>query len=100
MKVAKEQASIREEAADYQKSGQVVPDHLIKKYNKALRQKLRHGAQDKHRDTNDGHPPKPPQDEKAQTAPKEPANTHHSRHPLAPSPEPRMAVPVVGLMTP
>jgi len=43
MKVAKEQASIREKAADYTKDGKEVPDELVRKYNKALRQKLRHG---------------------------------------------------------
>jgi len=40
MKVAKEQASVREEAADYTKDGLRVPDELVRKYNKALRQKL------------------------------------------------------------
>lgn len=41
MKVAKEQANIREKAADYTKEGRQVPDDLVRKYNKALRQKLR-----------------------------------------------------------
>lgn len=40
MKVAKEQASIREKAADYTKEGRLVPDELVRRYNKALRQKL------------------------------------------------------------
>lgn len=40
MKVAKEQASIREKAADYTKEGRQVPDELVRRYNKALRQKL------------------------------------------------------------
>lgn len=41
MRVAKEQALIREQAADYAKEGRQVPDDLVRKYNKALRQKLR-----------------------------------------------------------
>uniref|UniRef100_A0A7S4PYU0 Uncharacterized protein n=1 Tax=Alexandrium monilatum TaxID=311494 RepID=A0A7S4PYU0_9DINO len=43
MKVAKEQANLREKAADYTRDGKQVPDELVRKYNKALRQKLRHG---------------------------------------------------------
>jgi len=43
MKVAKEQASLREKAADYTRDGKQVPDDLVRKYNKALRQKLRSG---------------------------------------------------------
>lgn len=43
MKVAKEQAAIREKAADYSKEGRQVPDELVRKYNKVLRQKLRSG---------------------------------------------------------
>lgn len=43
MKVAKEQASIREKAADYTREGRQVPEDLVKKYNKTLRQKLRSG---------------------------------------------------------
>jgi len=42
MKVAKEQASIREKAADYTRDGKQVPEDLVRKYNKVLRQKLRH----------------------------------------------------------
>lgn len=41
MKVAKEQANIREKAADYTKEGRQVPVELVKKYNKSLEQKLR-----------------------------------------------------------
>jgi len=41
MKVAREQASIREKAADYIKEGKQVPDDLVKKYNQTLRKKLR-----------------------------------------------------------
>lgn len=41
MKVAKEQASIREKAAECTKEGKLVPEDLVTKYNKALRQKLR-----------------------------------------------------------
>lgn len=40
MRVAKEQASIREKAADYVRDGKQVPDELVRKYNKALRSKL------------------------------------------------------------
>lgn len=40
MKVAKEQASIREQAADYAREGLQAPDDLVKKYNKNLRNKL------------------------------------------------------------
>jgi len=43
MRVAKEQASIREKAADYTREGQQVPDELVKKYNRVIRQKLRRG---------------------------------------------------------
>lgn len=43
MRVAKEQASIREKAADYVRDGKQVPDELVRKYNKALRSKLRTG---------------------------------------------------------
>jgi hypothetical protein len=43
MRVAKEQAKIREQAADYIKEGREVPDDLVKKYNKALRNKVRPG---------------------------------------------------------
>jgi len=41
MKVAKEQAKVREKAADYTKEGRDVPDDLVRKYNKALRQRIR-----------------------------------------------------------
>jgi len=41
MKVAKEQASIREQAADYTLDGKQVPDDLVRRYNKALRAKVR-----------------------------------------------------------
>lgn len=41
MKVAKEQASIREEAADYTLDGKQVPDDLVRRYNKVLRTKVR-----------------------------------------------------------
>jgi len=44
MKVAKEQATLREKAADYTRDGKQVPDELVRKYNKALRQKLRRGG--------------------------------------------------------
>lgn len=40
MRVAKEQASIREKAADYVRDGKQIPDELVLKYNKALRSKL------------------------------------------------------------
>lgn len=43
MRVAKEQASIREKAADYVRDGKQVPDELVRKYNKALRMRLRPG---------------------------------------------------------
>lgn len=46
MKVAKEQASIREEAADYALDGKQVPDTLVRRYNKALRSKIR-GQEDR-----------------------------------------------------
>ncbi|CAE8681794.1 unnamed protein product [Polarella glacialis] len=42
MKVAKEQASLREKAADLVREGKQVPDDLVEKYNKLLSQKLRH----------------------------------------------------------
>lgn len=64
MKVAKEQASIREKAADYTKQGCQVPDDLVRKYNKALRQKLRRGH------AREGDSP-PPRDENANPAPNE-----------------------------
>mmetsp|Transcript_25306 Transcript_25306/g.41072 ORF Transcript_25306/g.41072 Transcript_25306/m.41072 type:complete len:565 (-) Transcript_25306:89-1783(-) len=41
MKVAKEQASIREQAADYTLDGKQVPDELVRRYNQALRTKVR-----------------------------------------------------------
>ncbi|CAL1162365.1 unnamed protein product, partial [Cladocopium goreaui] len=41
MKVAKEQASIREQAADYTLDGKKVPDELVRRYNQALRTKVR-----------------------------------------------------------
>lgn len=40
MKVAKEQANIREQAADFAREGLGVPDDLVKKYTKNLRTKL------------------------------------------------------------
>lgn len=43
MRVAKEQASIREKAADYTRDGQQVPEDLVKKYNRTIQQKLRRG---------------------------------------------------------
>ncbi|CAE7330550.1 PHO91, partial [Symbiodinium pilosum] len=43
MKVAKEQACIREQAADYLLDGKQVPDDLVRRYNKALRSKIRWG---------------------------------------------------------
>lgn len=43
MRVAKEQAKIREQAADYIKEGREVPDDLVNKYKKALRNKVRAG---------------------------------------------------------
>jgi hypothetical protein len=43
MRVAKEQAKIREQAADYIKDGREVPEELVKKYNKALQRKARSG---------------------------------------------------------
>jgi len=64
MKVAKEQASIREKAADYTKQGCQVPDDLVRKYNKALRQKLRRGQ------AREGDTP-PPRDENTNPAPNE-----------------------------
>ncbi|CAE8616826.1 unnamed protein product, partial [Polarella glacialis] len=42
MKVAKEQASLREKAADFTRAGQQMPDDLVLKYNKVLRQRLKH----------------------------------------------------------
>jgi len=45
MRVAKEQASIREKAADYTRDGKEPPEDLVKKYNKNIRNKLgRRGA--------------------------------------------------------
>ena len=43
MKVAKEQAAIREKASAFAKEGLQVPEDLVRKYNKALRQKLGRG---------------------------------------------------------
>ena len=45
MKVAKEQACIREQAADYTLDGKQVPEDLVHKYNQALRTKVRLAAQ-------------------------------------------------------
>jgi len=59
MRVAKEQANIREKAADYTKEGRQVPGDLVKKYNKTLRQKLgRRGGNAANRE--DSPPPPPP----------------------------------------
>eukprot|EP00931_Biecheleriopsis_adriatica_P032432 TRINITY_DN18926_c0_g1_i1.p1 TRINITY_DN18926_c0_g1~~TRINITY_DN18926_c0_g1_i1.p1 ORF type:complete len:572 (+),score=102.89 TRINITY_DN18926_c0_g1_i1:41-1756(+) len=45
MKVAKEQALMREKAADYTKDGREVPKELMSKYKKNLQQKLNPGGQ-------------------------------------------------------
>jgi len=63
MRVAKEQASIREKAADYVRDGKQVPDELVRKYNKALRSKLRTGRVS----NGDASPEKPAQQEEAST---------------------------------
>jgi len=41
MKIAKEQASVRERAACYVQAGQAVPDEVMAKYTKTIQQKLR-----------------------------------------------------------
>jgi hypothetical protein len=41
MRVAKEQATLRERAADYIKEGKQVPEDLVKKYKKALRRTIK-----------------------------------------------------------
>ncbi|CAJ1339327.1 unnamed protein product [Effrenium voratum] len=46
MKVAKEQACIREQAADYTLDGKQVPNELVRRYNKALRSKVRGSRKD------------------------------------------------------
>lgn len=46
MKVAKEQACIREQAADCLLDGKQVPDDLVRRYNKALRSKIRSREKD------------------------------------------------------
>lgn len=61
MRVAKEQASIREKAADYVRDGKQVPDELVRKYNKALRSKLRTGRVS----NSDASPERPAQPEEA-----------------------------------
>lgn len=63
MKIAKEQASIREKAADYTREGRQVPDDLMKKYNKTLYRRQRG-------EKNDDSPCK--QEEKLETMPCKP----------------------------
>lgn len=43
MRVAKEQANLREKAAGYIRDGREVPEELVDRYNKALRRKVRSG---------------------------------------------------------
>lgn len=90
MKVAKEQASIREKAADYTRDGRQVPDELVRKYNKALRQKLRGKVRDEE---------SPP----ARSGRREPAPSASGKPDAAavqqqPVPEPACGPPVVALM--
>lgn len=47
MKVAKEQAMVREKAADYVKDGRQIPNDLMSKYKKTLQQKLDPGGRRK-----------------------------------------------------
>jgi len=59
MKVAKEQAALRDKAASYANLGKIVPDELVDKYNRNLDRKL--GKNGRHRRHEaDGRPPSPP----------------------------------------
>lgn len=89
MKVAKEQASLREKAADYTRDGKNVPDELVRRYNKALRQKLRSGRA---RDDS----PKIPR-ERSEPATSSVAKPEPPPAPQAPQ-EPVCQAPVVALM--
>jgi len=95
MKVAKEQASIREKAADYTKDGKEVPDDLVRKYNKALRQKLRGG-----RAREDSPKLPPPPRERGEPATSSAARPEPMHLPSQVPPEPYCPppVPVVALM--
>jgi len=83
MKVAKEQASIREKAADYTKEGRLVPDELVRRYNKVLRQKL---SQSKARAAQDSPPLRHGRSEPA--APREPVAPVAEPSGLQPQPVP------------
>mmetsp|Transcript_56572 Transcript_56572/g.132719 ORF Transcript_56572/g.132719 Transcript_56572/m.132719 type:complete len:350 (-) Transcript_56572:91-1140(-) len=51
MKVAKEQANFREQAANYMHTGQQVPQDLMNKYEKKINQKLGGGSRQRQRST-------------------------------------------------
>merc|ERR1740117_283424 len=61
MKVAKEQALVREKAADYIRDGQEVPENLMYKYKKTISHKLNASkSKSNNHDMRSGQPAQPP----------------------------------------